>query len=352
MADNFSIPGIGNTTLELLEAAGFHDAKSLAKAGVDELTSELARANEILKISKRPPTRESVEKWIEHARSTTGVTTEPAAPAMMPVNHELNQQVVTMLANAPFAIPLPVRLLVEKQLGVSDVPPAILLNRYSGDLDVRVEQRITPNRQAALPMSIGGNNVKISENYIQRLDIDITRIRNTEEVGHSTVARSAKKITPENDRVTLLRAPRESTNQGRNPASRWYIRGVLHSHPGSIFFGAAATLILLVMIPLSMISAMLLLLSREYPQKFDWVPPGLLWIPCMLPVIGIIYLIWGYGGTCRICGQRLFVRRGHLKNIKAHYVRGLGYVIPLCFQILIFRWFRCSHCGTPVRLKE
>lgn len=88
------------------------------------------------------------------------------------------------------------------------------------------------------------------------------------------------------------------------------------------------------------------------PGRFAWVPPWLLWFPATLPLFGIAWVIWGLNGSCRICGQKLFLHRSHLKNAKAHHVRGLGYIIPLCFQILLFRWFRCTHCGTPVRLKE
>jgi hypothetical protein len=58
------------------------------------------------------------------------------------------------------------------------------------------------------------------------------------------------------------------------------------------------------------------------------------------------------GGSCRICGQKLFAHRTHLKNSRAHHVPGLGYILPLCVQVILFRWFRCSHCGTPIRLKE
>ena len=79
MAELISIPGIGKTSLELLEAAGFHDAESLAKAGVDELARELERANSILKISKRTPDRAVVEKWIASARDIVGVTEEAGA---------------------------------------------------------------------------------------------------------------------------------------------------------------------------------------------------------------------------------------------------------------------------------
>ena len=75
-------------------------------------------------------------------------------------------------------------------------------------------------------------------------------------------------------------------------------------------------------------------------------------MPVLLPLFGIAWMLWGLNGACRICGQKLFVHRSHLKNSKAHHIRFLGYVLPLCCQILVFRWFRCTHCGTPVRLKE
>ena len=57
-------------------------------------------------------------------------------------------------------------------------------------------------------------------------------------------------------------------------------------------------------------------------------------------------------GSCLICWQKLFIHRSHLKNAKAHHLPVLGYILPLCFHLLVFRWFRCTHCGTPVRLKE
>ena len=43
---------------------------------------------------------------------------------------------------------------------------------------------------------------------------------------------------------------------------------------------------------------------------------------------------------------------GEPKHIKAHRFPGMGYVVPLCFHMLTFGWFRCSSCGTPVRLKK
>ena len=352
MANLLSISGIGKSSLEFLEAAGFCDQEALAKADVDGLYRELERANGILKIAKRAPAKNTVKSWIDQARTLTGIGDEPEPPAPEPVNYEQNPQVISMLGTAPFAIPLPVRILMDNHLAVPDIPPAILLNHYSGDLDVRVEQRIPQNRTQKTQFA-SNNNVQIAENVgQQRLDIDTSKIRSTEDMPAPAPRLASTKKTREDERVALIRSPLPETNTGRNPQSRRYIRGVLHTHPKMIITGAVVTLILMVLTPAAMISALLLLLSGEIPKTFGWVPAWLLAIPASLPVFGIAYLIWGMGGSCRICGQKLFMACAHLKNSKAHHVRGLGYVLPLCCHILAFRWFRCTHCGTPVRLKK
>jgi hypothetical protein len=112
------------------------------------------------------------------------------------------------------------------------------------------------------------------------------------------------------------------------------------------------TLVLAVMLPIGIISAALLLLSQEVPQHFSWVPEWVLVFPLSLPVLAIAWLIWGLSGSCRICGQKLFVPRMCLKNSKAHHITGLGYIASVCLHMLLFKWFRCTYCGTPVRLKK
>jgi hypothetical protein len=352
MSQLATIPGIGKASLELLEAAGFLDADAIARAGADELAAELKRANSMLQITKQTPGRATVEKWILAAREMTGAPVdEPASPALMPVDYEQTDQGAAMLATAPFAIPLPARILVANRLGVADVPPAILLNRYSGELDLRSGRKLPENRSAK-PAAVSNHYVKISETANQRMEIDTSKLRSTQDMGEPLARMPAVKVSPANDRVALLRAPRSETNKGRDPQSRWYIRGVLHSHPLSIMVGALVTLMLIFFVPVGIVSALLLLLSGEMPARFSWVPGWLIVFPLILPALGLFYLFWGIGGSCRICGQSLFRHRSHLKNSRAHHVPGLGYVVPLCFHILTFRWFRCTHCGTPVRLKE
>lgn len=351
MTNLSTIPGIGKASLELLEAAGFLDVESLAKAGVDELASELERANKILQIAKKAPARANVEKWISSARDLTGVVKNSVVETTMPVNYEQSPQVVSMLANAPFAIPLPARLLMERELAVSDIPPAIFLNRYSGDLEVRVDEKIPRAPQTARPAP-SNNFVKMADNGQSRFEIDNSKIKSTDDMLGGTVRPISGKIAEDDDRVALIRGPRVETNKGRDPQSPFYIRGVLHSHPVSMSVGAVVTLILAILLPLGIISAALLLLSDLDPGHFAWVPKWLLAFPFSLPVVGLAYLLWGINGTCRICGQKQFVPRVCLKNSKAHHVRGLGYIVPVCVHMLIFKWFRCTYCGTPVRLKK
>lgn len=356
MTNLSSIPGIGKSSLELLEAAGFPDAESLAKAGVDELVKELERANTILQIAKKAPARSDVEKWIASARDMTGVDDKVATAVAMPVNYEDSPQVAKMLKEALFAIPLPGKLLVDQQVGVRDIPPGILLNRYSGDLEVRVEDRVPAPKHGrpSVPSSSVrmADSIRMAEPAPSRLEIDTSRVKPVDALAGPKPRSITSKASGDEDRVALIRAPRVGTNKGRNPNSRLYIRGVLHSHPFSIAIGAIVTLVLMVMLPTGIISAALLLFSSEMPEKFSWVPKWLLVFPLALPVLGLIYLIWGARGSCRICGQKLFVPRMCLKNTKAHHIRGLGHIVPLCFHILLFKWFRCTYCGTPVRLKK
>ncbi len=350
-----SITGIGKSSLELLEAAGFLDVDSIARMDADVLANELNRANSVLRIAKKTPSRKMVAAWIIAARGIAGIEEEeeePVSTEETKVDYEESTDVAAMLEGAPFAIPLPARILMGQQLAVLDIPAAILLNSYSGDLDVRTSRYLPGIRQAkAKPSTASSNNLRLSEGS-HRLEIDITRLRSTSDVGEPLVGLPVVKTSPSNDRMALMRAPRAETNKGRNPKSRRYIHGVLHSRPWSIAAGALITLLIFAITPLAVISSLLLLLSGEMPQKFGWVPGWFIVFPMSLPFFGLGYLTWGLGGFCRICGQRLFRNGSHRKSPRAHHVRGLGYIIPLCFHILLFRWFRCSHCGTSIRLKE
>jgi len=347
------IPGIDHQTVELLDLAGIRDIQHLATQEAAALWAEISRANGLLAILEQTPDQETVEQWINFA--ATEIVEEPAPNQdendiiLSAVNYEGNEQVLEMIAAAPCAIPMPGRLLMEQKLRVSDIPAGLLLNRYSGDLDVRIGSPETPRDN--MPQRLAAESDRANPQR-QKLGLDTSQIKMIAPETTTNTRLPGSKDSHKDDRVALIRTPRESTNRGKNPESRRYVRGVLHTNPWSLRTGAICSLVLILLLPLSVVSAFLLLLSRQDPETFEWVPTWILAFPISLPVIGICYLLWGISGKCRICTQKLFAHKAALKHVKAHQIQGLGYVLPLCLHLLLFSWFRCSSCGTPVRLKK
>ncbi len=345
------IPGIGVATLRLLAAAGIDTVEQLAVQNLDHLVAELKNANETLSAAKRAPGKARAMKWIKQANDLLA-DNDPDFSLEIgpPVNLETDPEVAEMLSRAPCAIPLPGKIMMEKGVLVSDVPAGLLLNSYPGDLDVPIGG--TPEPKPDLPSPRRRSNVESIAKPYARQGFTLTASPTDIPVTRRVDRKPASKNGHEEDRVALIRAPRAETNLGKDPGSRAYIRGVLHSHPWTLRLGAIFSLLLLVNLPLAVASAFLLLASRERPDLFSWVPQWLLAFPIALPVTGIGYMLWGLTGKCRICNQKLFARRGALKHDKAHRIQGMGFVVPLCLHMLAFSWFRCSSCGTPVRLKK
>lgn len=358
------IPGITDGSQQLLEAVGVDSVEQLAAQDAEHLVAELKRANARLSMDLSAPGKPTLLQWISDAKDLTGETAaseastpKGAAPELIrlaetsPVNYEANAEVAEMLSRAPCAIPLPGQIMMEKGLRVSDVPAGLLLNRYSGDLDVRIGDPASPKTDVPSRRRNG---------HVESVTKQQATNRNFEATSAKPLVSSAKggKRTPssksghEENRVALIRAPREQTNRGKDPESRRYVRGVLHTHPWGLRFGAFFTLLLIIHFPLAILSGCLLLASREYPKNFGWVNEWILAFPIALPLTGLGYFIWGMNGKCRICTQKLFIHRSALKHIKAHRFPGIGFVVPLCLHLLAFNWFRCSSCGTPVRLRK
>ncbi len=352
------IPGIEDTSLELLEVAGFRDLDSLAKAGVDSLANELTRANEILKIAEESPSRESVEAWIRAAREALGEIDEKPvtdSDSMMPTDFEAMPELAPVLDEAPCAIPFSGRQLAEAGIPVGEVVPGILLNRYTGDLEVRIDDRQHAESETRQPAN---QYIQVAEKpRAERHEIDVSRLRSIEEYARQNASRGTgrglrRRESSGGDDKRFIREPRPETNAGRNVNSRRYIRGVLHTEPWLLRTGAVFTMILFVVIPLSLAITPMLLLHDGDPDAYHWVRPWWVVFPFLVPLFGICWLLWAYPCSCRICRQRLFVPMKHRKNAKAHRIPLLGYILPLAMHLLAFHWFRCTHCGTPVRLKK
>ncbi|TAG08385.1 MAG: DUF4332 domain-containing protein [Verrucomicrobia bacterium] len=371
MSEIQNIAGIGKSFIQLLNSVGIDSIESLAGTDAESLRQELSHANLTFQFVKRAPSITQVQKWINDARSISNITKpvasipsvsscstiELASPRLQPEEIDIH--------SLPVAIPLPVQRLIDRRILVADIPPAILLEDEAvGQPEEEIQDAIPviqPLSESATQELDSASDYEVSTQAQHRvlpdhpsagsrLKIDTSKVRTTDEAPRGPVRKAVMKTAQEDERIALIRGPKEKTNSGRDPNSRFYIRGVLHSHPWSMALGALSTLILISMVPIAVCSGMLLLLSDLMPQVFSWVPKWFLIPPFALPLFAIFYLIFGIRASCRICGQKQFWPKACLKNKKAHHVKGIGYIVPVAIHMLIFKWFRCTYCGTPVRL--
>ncbi len=371
-----TIKGIKPDDRELLEAAGWLDPRQLAQATADEVFAELVKANGILKLVKKVPKTAAIAGWIAKAQELTGESPgeteeessdtvelhgEPEVGPAGPVNYEADPDVQEMLKLAPMALPLPNRLLAEKGISPSEIAIAPVLNRAESDLEVRVtarERRIGAPVSQNSPRGRHGGVVKVADSSRSLTDgsrrgLDTSRLRTIEPSDEEPdSSQNERRRQSRDERLTLLRTTRESTNRGKKPGTRRYIRGVLHDRPYQVWFGSLIVILFQFTVPLSIISAVLLMISEHSPTKLSWVPSWIIVFPLALPILGILYFTVSFGVKCRVCGQKVLVHRHCRKNTKAHHIPGLGYVLPLAVQTLLFRWFNCTFCGTSIRIKE
>lgn len=350
---------------QLLEAAGFADVESIAAAEASSMHQKLVDTNVQEKIYRKLPTVSSIVGWIEEARQIVAddeeeideqTDSDGVQKAAELVNFELDPDVLEMIAMAPLALPIPGKSLAEKNVPVSEIPEGILLTSALGDISIRVGTKSAAKPQVSqavkTPVNHGSyvNSISFGQ---KRESVDRSRIRSIQEFvdPDKQPEREEQKARAE-ERLRIMRAALPETNQGIDPSSRRYIRGVLHSNPLQVWWGAVFTLASQVLIPLGIFAAMALLLKDNGSSLFRWVPSWFLALPLGVFVAGAMYLLISYNSSCRICGQKCFVPRNCLKNRKAHHIRFLGHVFAVALHILLFRWFRCTYCGTPVRLKE
>ena len=366
MSELTSIKEIQSGQLELLEAAGYVELRHLVEVEPAVLHGELKKANDMLAILDEAPDLDQVQTWVARARGDDEVSAEesdeevldPGAPVEW-VNYEADPDVQDMIDKAPVALPIPNRQLAERGIPPAEVGIAPVLNHAAGDLDVRVSIRGAEKKKSdpgLTPRAKESGVVQVA-NFRDsgRRGIDAGRVRSLDDArsGATTVQPlQAPQPADEDDRVRLLRTAREKTNRGKNPESRSFVRGVLHDLPVQVWLGCFFVVLFQLLVPLAIVSAPLLILSDQKPEEFGWVPSWILAFPIAVPVAGLLCLMTSCRVKCRVCGQKVLLPRHCRKNVKAHHVPGLGYILPLAVHTLLFRWFNCTFCGTSVRIKE
>jgi len=371
MAGLTSISEIEAGQIDLLEAAGYVEVRHLAEADPAALCAELEKANAMLSVVDTAPPLDEVELWVNRARGGEPVVDDQAEESAEPaetedsdapvqwVDYEADPDVQDMIEKSPVALPIPNRLLAKRGIPPSEVGVAPVLNHAAGDLDVRVSAHGPAKKKPEVglgPKSKNQSLVRVAKyRDSSRRGIDAERVRTLDDARSGVTSvepLQAPQPKDEDDRIRLLRTAREATNRGKNPESRSFIRGVLHDRPIQVWLGCFFVALFQIMVPLALLSAPLLIFSQNDPERFGWVPGWIIAFPIALPVSGLLCLMTSCRVKCRVCGQKVLLPRHCRKNVKAHHVRGLGYVLPLAVHTLIYRWFNCTFCGTSVRIKE
>ncbi|GAA5483510.1 DUF4332 domain-containing protein [Haloferula sargassicola] len=384
MAALKTISGISAAEIELLEAAGYLETSHLEPVNAGQLLTELEKANAMLKIVEKLPTKRRIEGWIDRAngrkpagaKKTGGknrkepeeapaeaaeevvadqiASDEEAKPDW--VDYEAVDEVLDMISRSPLAVPLPAEQLAEQGIAPSAILVAPVLNRAAGDLEIRVtarSRRAEVGRPRGLTQGAPLSKMIGEAEANKRRGIDTSRVRSMTEADEDDIEAPAPLPRGEVDeRLKLLTTARESTNRGRSRDSRFFIRGVLHDRPWLVIFGSLVVLLITLDVPLAVIGSILLVLSEQMPDPMGWVPKWLLVFPALLAVLGVLYMTVSVRVKCRVCGQREYVPRHCRKHVKAHHVPGLGHILPLAAHVLLFKWFHCTFCGTAVRIKE
>lgn len=386
MAKLSELEGITPEEADLLEATGWSDLHALASADPETVAQEILAANKMLEIAVRAPDRYRIERWVAAAARAVGApepapgrarTREQSAEARSRAAarllekegalatvggsgaHESASAFSAKLASAPFALPIPARQLAASGISPSEIAVAPLLTPGSIDAPERVN--LEPGPAKSLPAAPSESVRAVS--FVQkaeaggepgRLGVDTEKVRSVEDAQSDPkpVRRSSPPQTPEEARLSLLRTAREETNRGRNPNSRLFVRGVLHDRPKRVWFGGLFVLLLQLVVPLAILSAPLLILSSNVPEMFFWVPRWIIAFPIALPVLGLLCLMVSTGAKCRVCAQKLYVPKNCLKNRKAHHLPLLGHIGAVALHVIFFKWFRCTYCGTSIRIKE
>ncbi len=390
------IPGLGKFSIDLLGAVGIENSSQLAQADPDILHLDLTKANNVLVLRESSPSPKEVISWIERAREITGIEGSQ-------FDSDLDQlaEIEEMLV----AIPVHGKRLAEQGIKTTDVPvmetvvsgmkekkilprtPPITNPKRGFQPDADPAEKLVPLRRnvperprfskknpLAIPEDVPkgppaskGNSFAIPEEVPLLQDVpegppaskrnsfaiseEVPLLQDVPE-GPPASKRNSFAISEEKPQIAPLVSKRKQDvrvsvskglNAGKKLHSRTFIRGVLNPHIWRMRISSFITLLMFVLMPASLTA-----LGMVMKTKNLW------WfaVPAVFLVIFFFYLTVASRMKCRVCGQPVFSPKSCRKHIKAHRSRMFGYIIPTSIHMILFHWFRCTYCGTSVRLRK
>jgi len=379
------ISGMNPKAQELLEAAGYSEVSALEELSLDEITDEVIKANHALEVLETDPTSSDVRQWLEPLKGDIGELVDPEE-----AEGDSNSVTSKDLLAASFAIPLSRAFIELNEVDVNQLLDGRV--RYlSDDVTVKVadyvddviveeeaeelvaveaiaekksesEEKIElpiEELNGLLPEPIRKESKKESEIdtlfdsvaepdggtvHINKRD---ARINKDNILTMDAFRNEGSRVEPLKNKAShdLTRSTRRETNEGVNPNSKRFVRGVLHKRAGSFMFSLLAYLTFVLCIIAGFSLPLLALIDKE---KFFWA----MFSPLLIIVGILIYLMFTGRASCPICNQKQFAPKNCLKHRDAHHLPVIGYMLPTALHAMFFKWFKCIFCGTSVRLKE
>ena len=369
-----TISGIPAKAIELLEALGYLDVSDLRDANVKSLIAELVKANKVLEIMPDDPSESILKKWIKLANeqdesageisskkaakknsgkgqgaqsgnSEAGTSEKqksankkpaPKKPAKRElVNFEKDTDMMQMLSLSPVAEPLDPLLMADEHVSMDDITDGILLNQCEDDVKINIMT------------TLGRADSLFRKDEVQRAGLNSSRIRNFDDLESTVQYVKPLDRGPQKEAVTLS----EELNQGVDSRSRKFIKGVFHTQVKTVRIAAVTAILFVAILVINIASLLGLFFYRtnlEAGVVMGWVMGLLL----LLIITAATYVYFGTRARCVVCRQPPLMPKKCIKHKKAHHVKGIGYILPTALQLLVYKWFYCTYCGTALRLKK
>ncbi len=404
MSSLTKISGVGNAALKLLDAVGISNADDLA-AGADDpdaFYQQLGEANRKAKAFKRLPSPHIISSWIEDARELVGGNGgDPPADDSGESHHHAkpNEKVPQSVIAAetdrdPARPPTQTRPESDHDLPADPPPPEREDQSHDGApprseqpggatqpephpmMKTAMKQHLREEREipvrqlseaeftrqaddapeAAELFDVRGNPVFTGKSADPAAPgskkIDFDRMHTFDDVREGRI--EIKPLTDDDADVPAQPTPIQTRQLQRlepkqdGSVSRWIRRGIDHPHPVRLYFAMVFVLIsrilfFVVVIGTPLVLAIYWTTGREYIYQF---------LPAIIAFFffGLIHVVIAARVRCKVChGSLLLSKRCH-KNNKAHRRFPLGYSGSTAMHAVIFKWFRCMYCGTPIQL--
>ncbi len=337
--------------IELFEAAGYMDAETIFDHQISKITHELIKANSVLEIIDTEPNHAVVMQWLKPLEVKFGKFIDDETPEIDPSILIEPKEIL----NTPFAVPVSEDFMQKHHIDLSELPSgtvrflekeqaiAFLSNHGSGP----VSYNVVSNQATDYPSNKTENEkTELADNSVstgkERQILDRSRI-----VKMETYQKEGSRVAPieRNEDVNITKTTKKETNEGVNPESKFYIKGVLHKSASRFKSGCRSFILMNLLIFLSFALTSLVLVDRE---QFWWA----VWAPLLVVLAILIYLSGAQRSSCPICNQKQFAPKRCLRHKNAHHWALFGYMLPTAIHALLYKWFRCIFCGTSVRLKE